>query len=86
VAVVQVAVVLGGNCSRWQLSRWQLFWVAIVLGGSCLGGSFPVAVVRVAVVRIPCKRPASSNMGMSQRSWQDALHMRERFFSVKSLA
>ena len=30
-----VAIVLGGNCQRWQLSGWQLFWVAIVRGGSC---------------------------------------------------
>ena len=24
VAIVPVAVVVGGNCLRWQLSRWQL--------------------------------------------------------------
>ena len=34
-AVVQVAVVLGGNCSRWQLSGWQFS------GGSCPGGCSP---------------------------------------------
>jgi len=34
VAVVRVAVVLGGNCAG-----WQLFWVEIVIGISCPGGS-----------------------------------------------
>ena len=54
VAIVQVAVVLRGNCPRWQffqlavvlggdcprgqLPRWQLSWVVIVLSGRCRRG------------------------------------------------
>jgi len=41
VAVVWVAVVLGGSCPRSQLSGWQLFGVAVVLGGNCPGGNCP---------------------------------------------
>jgi len=29
-ALVQMAVVLEGDCPRWQLSGWQLSWVAVV--------------------------------------------------------
>ena len=41
-----VAVVLCGNCPRWQLSGWQLS------GGSCLVAVVWVALVQVEVVRI----------------------------------
>jgi hypothetical protein len=53
-----VAIVLGGNCPGWQLSRWQLSWVAIVPGGNCPGWQLSgwqlsrVAIVRVAIVRV----------------------------------
>jgi len=30
VAVVRVAVVLGGDCPKWQMSVRQLSWVAVV--------------------------------------------------------
>jgi len=51
-AIIRVAVVLGGNCPWWQIVMgancpgWQLSLVAIVrvaivLGGSCPGGGCP---------------------------------------------
>ena len=30
-----MGVVPGGNCPRWELSRWELSWVGVVLGGNC---------------------------------------------------
>ena len=84
VAIVRVAIVLDGNCPRWELSSgnfrwelsgwelsgWELSGWELSGVGIVRGGNCPVGIVRVGVVRVGIVRESSIP------TWISLLHSR----------